>query len=240
MAQYPLSFPSVAVVVSDDEWDAVGRGAHAVIDEAKAAGVDVFGGGIDVDVPPVRVCADSVVAMGGLSWAARVAGNGCRLRPSARSRGCGFHAGVLQGVSVTTKEEVAAFLAAEFPQAKCVIREVGQGGCTLSLDVGTEDLRPGGTVSGPALMGLADVALYVAILGEIGIVPLAVTTSLTINFLRKPVSSKTVVAVCKLMKVGRSLAVGEVSLYSEGAAEPVAHVVGTYAIPPRGGDRHAH
>ena len=134
---------------------------------------------------------------------------------------------------MATKEEVAAFIAAEFPQAKCVIREVASSGSTVTHEVGPEELRPGGTVSGPVLMGLADVALYVAILGEIGIVPLAVTTSLTINFLRKPVASKTVVAVCKLMKVGRSLAVGEVSLYSEGSNEPVAHVVGTYSIPPR-------
>jgi acyl-coenzyme A thioesterase PaaI-like protein len=83
------------------------------------------------------------------------------------------------------------------------------------------------------MMALADTALYVAILGEIGIVPLAVTTSLTINFLRKPVASQDIVAVCKLMKLGKSLAVGEVSLYSEGTAEPVAHAVGTYSIPPQ-------
>jgi acyl-coenzyme A thioesterase PaaI-like protein len=81
-------------------------------------------------------------------------------------------------------------------------------------------------------MGVADVALYVAILGEIGIVPLTVTTSFTINFLRKPSSAARIIAECALMKVGRSLAVGEVSLYSEGSTGPVAHVVGTYSIPP--------
>ncbi len=86
-------------------------------------------------------------------------------------------------------------------------------------------------MSGPVLMTLADVALYVAILGEIGIVPLAVTTSLTINFLRKPSPAKDIVGVCKLIKVGRSLAVGEVALYSEGVDEMVAHAVGTYSIP---------
>jgi acyl-coenzyme A thioesterase PaaI-like protein len=134
---------------------------------------------------------------------------------------------------VTTKEEIAAFLAAEFPQNRCVLREVGNSGATISYDAGADDLRPGGTVSGPVLMMVADVALYVAILGKIGIVPLAVTTSLTINFLRKPAASRSIVGVCKLMKVGRSLAVGEVWLYSEGADEPVAHVVGTYSIPPR-------
>lgn len=134
---------------------------------------------------------------------------------------------------MTTKEEVSAFIAAEFPQTKCVVCQVGNRGSTVTHDVGPDELRPGGTVSGPVLMGVADVALYVAILGEIGIVPLAVTTSLTINFLRKPAANRRIVAVCTLMKVGRALAIGEVSLYSEGADELVAHVVGTYSIPPR-------
>ena len=134
---------------------------------------------------------------------------------------------------MATKEEIVAFFAAEFPQTKCVVQEVGNGGATVTHEVGPDELRPGGTVAGPVLMAVADVALYVALLGEIGIVPLAVTTSLTINFLRKPAANKSVVAVCKLMKVGRSLAVGEVSLYSAGSSEPVAHVVGTYAIPAK-------
>ena len=99
--------------------------------------------------------------------------------------------------------------------------------------VGVEELRPGGTVSGPVLMTVADVALYVAILGEIGIVPLTVTTSLNINFLRKPAADKSIVGVCKLIKLGKTLGVGEVSLYSEGSPEMVAHAVGTYAIPAR-------
>ena len=134
---------------------------------------------------------------------------------------------------MATKDEVAGFMAEEFPQARVVIEAVGDRGAIVSLDVGQDDLRPGGTVSGPALMGVADAALYAALLGEIGIVPLAVTTSLTINFLRKPDASRRVKGVCKLMKVGTALAVGEVSLYSEGHSEPVAHVVGTYSIPPR-------
>lgn len=135
---------------------------------------------------------------------------------------------------MATKEEVAAFIAAEFPQTKCMVREVGGRGATVFHEVGVDELRPGGTVSGPVLMAVADVALYVAILGEIGIVPLAVTTSLTINFLRKPAAGKGIVGVCRLMKVGKSLAVGEVSLYSEGMDAPVAHGVGTYSIPPGG------
>jgi acyl-coenzyme A thioesterase PaaI-like protein len=73
--------------------------------------------------------------------------------------------------------------------------------------------------------------LYIAILGEIGIVPLAVTTSLNFNFLRKPSADKDIIGVCKLIKLGRTLAIGEVSIYSEGSPEMVAHAVGTYAIP---------
>jgi acyl-coenzyme A thioesterase PaaI-like protein len=132
-----------------------------------------------------------------------------------------------------SKEELAAFMAAEFPQSKCVIEAVGDRGATISHHIGRDELRPGGTVSGPVLMGVADVALYVAILGEIGLVPLAVTTSLNINFLRKPSAQSRIIGECKLMKVGRALAVGEVWLYSEGSPDPVAHVVGTYSIPPK-------
>lgn len=133
---------------------------------------------------------------------------------------------------MATKEQVAAFIAAEFPQTKCVVRDVGNRSSVVAHEVGVEELRPGGTVSGPVLMAVADVALYVAILGEIGIVPLAVTTSLTINFMRKPAADKPIIGKCRLLKVGKSLAVGEVSLYSGEEPEPVAHVVGTYSIPP--------
>lgn len=132
---------------------------------------------------------------------------------------------------MATKTEVAAFIAADFPQTKCTVLAVGDGGATVAHAIGADELRPGGTVSGPVLMSVADVALYVAILGEIGIVPLAVTTSLNINFMRKPAADRDVVGVCKLMKVGRTLAVGEVWLYSAGVDEPVAHATGTYSIP---------
>ena len=131
-----------------------------------------------------------------------------------------------------SKEQIAAFLAAEFPQSLCIVESVGERGATVSHRVGPAELRPGGTVSGPVLMGVADVALYVAILSEIGIVPLAVTTDLTIHFLRKPSAERRIIGVCQLIKVGRTLAIGEVTLYSEGLDDPVAHVVGSYSIPP--------
>jgi acyl-coenzyme A thioesterase PaaI-like protein len=132
---------------------------------------------------------------------------------------------------MATKAEIVEFIAAQFPQSKCVIEAVGNKSATIRHNITEAELRPGGTVSGPVLMTVADVGLYVAILGEIGIVPLAVTTSLNINFLRKPAADKAIIGVCKLIKVGRTLAIGEVALYSEGNDEPVAHAVGTYAIP---------
>jgi len=131
-----------------------------------------------------------------------------------------------------SQNEIARFLATEFPQSKCRVEAVGDGRARVSHEVGEAELRPGGTVSGPVLMAVADVALYVAILGEIGIVPLTVTTQLSINFMRKPARGRRILGDCRLMKVGRSLAVGEVTLYSEGQDEPVAHAVGSYAIPP--------
>lgn len=132
-----------------------------------------------------------------------------------------------------SKTELAQFLKREFPQNKSTIESVGGGMATVRHAVGEAELRPGGTVSGPVMMTVADVALYVAILGEIGLVPLAVTTSLNVNFMRKPASDRDIIGVCRLLKLGKTLAVGEVNIYSDGVSEPVAHAVGTYAIPPR-------
>ena len=133
---------------------------------------------------------------------------------------------------MATKADIIDFLKREFPQSKCVVEEVANRSATVAHQVGPEHLRPGETVSGPLLMTVADVAIYVAILGTIGIVPLAVTTSLTINFLRRPAAGKPIVGVCQLMKVGRALIVGEVALYSQDSQEMVAHAVGTYSVPP--------
>jgi acyl-coenzyme A thioesterase PaaI-like protein len=135
--------------------------------------------------------------------------------------------------SPASKAAIVEFMTREFPQCKCRVLEVGAGAATVAHEVGPDELRPGGTVSGPVLMTVADVGLYVALLGQIGIVPLAVTTNLTINFLRKPAPDKRILGVCQLVKVGKVQAVGEVRLYSEGAPEVVAHAVGTYSIPKR-------
>jgi uncharacterized protein (TIGR00369 family) len=133
---------------------------------------------------------------------------------------------------MASKTEIETFLATDFPQFNSTVESVGNRSATIRHRIGHDELRPGGTVSGPVMMAVADTALYVAILGEIGIVPLAVTTGLNINFLRKPSAGRDIIGICSLMKVGRVLVVGEINLYSEGDPEPVAHAVGTYSIPP--------
>ena len=130
-----------------------------------------------------------------------------------------------------TKEVVIAFFDSEFPSNSLQIESVGDKKACIRGTPGKLDLRPGNTVSGPFMMAMADTALYVAILAELGLVALAVTTSLNFNFLRKPVANADVVAKCQLLKVGRALVVGEVTLYSDGDDRPIAHAVGTYSLP---------
>lgn len=133
---------------------------------------------------------------------------------------------------MATKAQLNAFFEEEFPQADFVIEEVGDKSATVRKKIGQAHLRPGGTVAGPVLMEVADTALYVAILGEVGLIALAVTTNLNINFLRKPAAGKDILATCNMIKIGKSLAIGEVTLWSDGMSEPVAHATGTYSIPP--------
>ncbi len=130
-----------------------------------------------------------------------------------------------------SKLQISQFLETEFPQTKCLVESVSKGHAIVRHPVGVDELRPGGTVSGPVMMTVADVAMYVAILGSLGLVKQTVTASLTINFLRRPSGDKDILANCKILKLGKTLAVAEVSLFSEGSEEAVAHVVGTYAIP---------
>jgi uncharacterized protein (TIGR00369 family) len=100
------------------------------------------------------------------------------------------------------------------------------------MDYHERHIRPGGTLSGPSMMALADLGLYVVILAHIGPVALAVTTNLAFNFLRKP-GQRDLIAECRLLKLGKRLAVGEVSMFSEGSTDLVCHATGTYSIPAR-------
>ena len=106
-------------------------------------------------------------------------------------------------------------------------------GVLLRLKVAERHLRPGGTVSGPSIFALADVAMYLAILSRIGPVALTVTTSCAVDFMRKPAAGRDLLGEARVLKLGRSLAVGDVMVFSEGLAEPVARASLTYAIPPK-------
>ncbi len=138
-----------------------------------------------------------------------------------------------------TLDELRAYLLEIFPQiwarGDYSIEEVGPMSATVRLNYHPDHLRPGGTISGPTMFALSDLALYVAILHEIGRVELAVTTNVSINFLRRP-EPRDLVGRAKLMKLGKRLAVGEVALYSPGDPDMVAHATGTYSIPARRGD----
>ena len=133
-----------------------------------------------------------------------------------------------------TADDIERFLAEQFPQAVGLARIEQMGDRTMRLRAPFREawLRPGGTLSGPALMSLADTAMYFAILAELGPVALAVTSSLTINFLRRP-AAKDAIAEVRLLRVGKRTAVGDVMLFVDGEAEPVAHAVASYALPPR-------
>jgi uncharacterized protein (TIGR00369 family) len=131
--------------------------------------------------------------------------------------------------------ELERFLHDEFPQAfrggDISIESADGSSCLLRQRYSEQMLRPGGTVSGPTLMALADFAMYVVLLSAIGPVGLAVTTNLNINFLRKGAPGQDVLAAARLLKLGKRLAVGEVNLLSGTSPDPIAHVTSTYSIP---------
>ena len=136
-----------------------------------------------------------------------------------------------------TLEELRAYLVEIFPEfwkdGDFRVEDIAPMSATVRLIHHPRRLRPGGTISGPAMFAVCDVALFVAIVGEIGPVVHAVTTSASINFLRKP-GPVDLIGQARLIKLGKRLAVGEVALYSEGENEMVAHATGTYSIPKRG------
>ena len=147
--------------------------------------------------------------------------------------------GKARRLGVMSAEEVTQLLRREFPQMasgehRNLVEEAWHCGARVRRVFSDKSLRPGGTISGPTMMGLTDFAMYVAILASIGPVPLAVTTNLNINFLRKP-AQRDLIAEVKLIKLGKRLAVGEVEIFSDGEDEMVAHATATYSIPPPAG-----
>jgi uncharacterized protein (TIGR00369 family) len=134
-----------------------------------------------------------------------------------------------------TEAELSAFMIRAFPQAAddFLVEHLTEDGIVMRLKVAEKHLRPGGTVSGPSIFGLADVAVYLAILSRIGPVALAVTTNGAVDFLRKPAAGVDLLAEARLLKLGRVLAVGDVLIRSEGMEAPVARSNMTYSIPPK-------
>ena len=134
-----------------------------------------------------------------------------------------------------SRKKLEALLCAEFPEmfnaeSGYAIEALWRGGCRVRRRFHRQSLRPGGTVAGPIMMALADFAMYLAVLSAIGWVPLAVTTNLSINFLKRPAPGD-LVAEARLIKLGKRLAVGEIGVRSEGGADLVAHATATYSLP---------
>lgn len=133
-----------------------------------------------------------------------------------------------------TIEDFNQLLESEMPwalEAGMFLEKLGPGTAKIRIPYNEGMLRPGGTISGPTMMMLADALMYAVVLSEIGKVALAVTTSFNINFLKKPRPAD-LIAEGKTLKIGRRLAVVEVSIFSDGLLNPVAHATGTYSIPP--------
>ena len=160
------------------------------------------------------------------------------MRIKTKAPGRPARLGARMPTPVMSADKIAELLHEVFPQAfypgcGLTIERVDYAGIRVRRHFQDDYLRPGGTISGPTMMELADFAMYVAVFSAIGPQPLAVTTNLNINFLRKPTRGD-LIAEARLMKVGKRLAVGEVAIYSDGVAEPVAHVTSTYSIPQNG------
>ena len=131
-------------------------------------------------------------------------------------------------------EALSAFMREVFEQVAddFAVDHVAENEITMRLLTGHRHLRPGGTVSGPSMFALADVAAYLVTLAMIGPKALAVTTNCSIDFMRKPVAGAHLIAKARLLKLGKQLSVSDVLIYSEGSDMPVARASLTYAIPP--------
>jgi uncharacterized protein (TIGR00369 family) len=137
--------------------------------------------------------------------------------------------------SQISREEFAALTREHVPFVSKMgveIDRLDHGEVTLRMPCQDDFLRPGGTISGPVMMALADLTMYAVVMSMIGRVELAVTTSLNVNFLHRPAPGD-IIAEGRILKLGKRLAVGEVSVYTGDLEDPVAHVTATYSIPPK-------
>ncbi len=136
--------------------------------------------------------------------------------------------------AILTESDLTEFLHVTFPQVKddFAVERLTDDGIILRLKVAERHLRPGGTVSGPSMFGLADVAFYFALMSRIGLQALAVTTNVSIDFLRKPMPDADLLGEARILKIGRQLAAGDVLIRSVGQEEVVARAGLTFSIPP--------
>lgn len=134
-----------------------------------------------------------------------------------------------------TVPELQNYLMQVFPQVgdDFVIEELTDTVTRVRMKISDKHLRPGGTVSGPAMFTLADCAMYMAVLAQLGPEALAVTTNCSIDFMRKPAAATDIIAECRIHKMGRVLAVGDAMIFSDGMDAPVARASLTYSIPPK-------
>ena len=134
-----------------------------------------------------------------------------------------------------SREEMLAFLAREFPNAgfgdgRLRLEDYARGACRVVMPLDERTIRPGPSVSGPAIMGLGDVSAWVALLSVIGPVPLAVTATLNVTFLR-PAGLSDLASACTVLRAGRRLATMLAKVSRLGDGQAVAHLTITYAIP---------
>lgn len=133
-----------------------------------------------------------------------------------------------------TIPDLTAFMQTEFWQISSEFQVLDLEPMSLRTRFAVSDmhLRPGGTVSGPTMFMVADVSAYLAILSMIGPKALSVTTSCGMDFMRRPKSGADLICQTRVLKLGRSLAVTDALIYSDGQASPVARANMTYSIPP--------
>ena len=138
-----------------------------------------------------------------------------------------------RNMSESTRDRAQALLDAHYPYGDVQVETASPGTARLRMRIQARHLRLGGTVAGPALMALADASVYLALQTEPAPMIDAVTSQLTIHFLRRP-AARDIIVEARILRLGRTLAVGEALLYSEGEDQPVAHATVTYALPRRG------
>ena len=139
-----------------------------------------------------------------------------------------------RAVSAITAEQFLNVLHTHMPDTRGLelsVQSLTRGEAVLRLGHDERRLRPGGTISGPTLFMFADLGLYLVTMSLVGLQPLAVTTDLTMHFLRKP-APRAMICHARVIKAGKRLVVGEATLTSEGEPEPIAHIIGSYSVPP--------